>query len=126
LWGYSDEFMARAGADLTLTAADIERDHVTMLETGDRLVAFYRLIRQPDMALLQDLFVDPDAIGEGHGRRLFMDAAQVARGWGYRSMELDSDPNAETFYRRLGAERVGETLSLLIPGRTLPRLRYEL
>ena len=118
--------MARAGADLKLTAADIERDHVTVLEIGDRLLAFYRLIRQPDLALLQDLFVDPDAIGQGHGRRLFMDAAQVARGWGYRSMELDSDPDAETFYRRLGAERVGETPSLLIPGRTLPRLRYEL
>jgi hypothetical protein len=41
-------------------------------------------------------------------------------------MEFESDPNAEPFYRHLGAERVGTTDSELVPGRTLPLMRYAL
>lgn len=112
--------------DMTIAPADIERDHVVVLEDDADMVGFYRLSREPELALLQDLFVEPGAIGRGHGRRLFQDAAEVARGWGYQIMELISDPNAESFYRHLGAERLSETPSALVPGRMLPRMRYQL
>jgi len=36
---------------------------------------------------------------------------------------IDADPNAEGFYLKMGAERVGESPSGSIPGRMLPLLQ---
>ena len=118
--------MASVAADMTVTRADLERDFVEVLESGTRLVGFYRLQRREACAWLEDLFVEPDVIATGQGRRLFSRACHVARDWGCTRLELHSDPNAEGFYLRLGAERIGTVDSRLVPGRTLPWLRFEL
>jgi GNAT superfamily N-acetyltransferase len=127
-WGYSEAFMSAVTPSLTTTAADLERpaDHVEVLELGGSLLGFYRLRRLTELAFLGDLFVHPRAMGRGHGRRLFLRAADVARGWGYGVMELESDPCAEDFYLALGAERVAMSPSSLVPGRSLPLMRYAL
>ena len=52
-------------------------------------------------------------MGKGVGRRLFEHARAVAAGAGVRVLEIDSDPNAEAFYCRMGAVRVGEIRSEL-------------
>ena len=49
----------------------------------------------------------------------------TARGGGFTAFTVDADPGAEGFYRRMGAVRVGTSASGSIPGRRLPRLRYE-
>jgi hypothetical protein len=41
-------------------------------------------------------------------------------------MEFESDPFAEGFYLKLGAECVGMSPSLLLPGRSIPLMRYAL
>jgi hypothetical protein len=38
------------------------------------------------------------------------------------ALEIDSDPNAEPFYRHAGAVRTGESASTVDPTRLLPRL----
>jgi GNAT superfamily N-acetyltransferase len=125
-WGYADDFMAAVAADLRVTEADIETDHIEVLEADDRMLGFYQLQRKPGHAHLEKLFVDPAGVGSGHGRRLFDHAVEIARGWGYETLLLDSDPNAEGFYRSLGAERIGRTPSPVVPGRWLPLMRYRL
>ncbi len=70
------------------------------------------------------MWVEPDAMGNGHGRRLFEHAVAIARSLGATALELDADPNAVGFYERMGMERIGETPSTLIPGRALPRMRW--
>ena len=85
-----------------------------------------RLRRLTELAFLDDLFVDPGAMGQGLGRRLFLRAAEVAREWGYGVLELESDPYAERFYLRLGCERVAMSPSALVPGRSIPLMRYTL
>ena len=65
-------------------------------------------------------------MGRGFGRRLFLRAAHVAREWGLGVMEFESDPYAEPFYLRLGAKRVAMSPSSLVPGRSLPLMRYRL
>lgn len=123
-WGYSDAFMELVAEDMTLTAADIEADHVEVAESGGMLVAMSRLQRRADHSWLQDLFVDPDHMGRGLGRRLFDRAVARSQEWGYREMRFESDPNAETFYLSVGAERIGSSPSTLIPGRALPLMRF--
>lgn len=127
-WGYSEAFMAVMTPALTVTPADVEvsSDRIEVLEANGVLLGFFRLRRLTELAFLEDLFVDPDVTGRGHGRHLFMRAADVARHWGHGVMEFESDPYAEAFYLRLGAERVGMSPSTLLPGRSIPLMRYAL
>lgn len=106
-----------------LVASD---QHVEVLDDGGRLLGFFRLRRLTELAFLEDLFIDPDVIGQGFGRQLFLRAADVARSWGAGVMEFESDPFAESFYLRLGARRVGMSPSQLQPGRSIPLMRYPL
>jgi len=127
-WGYSDEFMAVMTPVLTMSRADIERvsDRVEVLEADGELLGFMRLRRRTELAWLEDVFVDPPVMGYGHGQRLFLRAAEISRGWGCGVMEFLSDPYSESFYLGLGAERVGMWPSTLLPGRSIPVMRYAL
>ncbi|NIQ29145.1 MAG: GNAT family N-acetyltransferase, partial [Acidobacteria bacterium] len=53
-------------------------------------------------------------------------AVNRARSLGYERLLVQSDPNAEGFYLRLGAERIGEVPSRVQPGRLLPLLLFPL
>lgn len=127
-WGYSDEFIEVMTPVMTLTPADLVRpvDHVEVCVVDGRLVGFYRLRRRTELAWLEDLWIDPPAMGRGYGRRAFERAADVARGWGKGVMEWESDPFAEPFYRHLGGERVGMSPSEALPGRAVPLMRLAL
>lgn len=120
-WGYSAEFMERCREELTIRADDVLASRMTVAEAGGRVVAVATLAGEPPEGELGSLFVDPDMIGEGMGRRLLQHMLETARGIGIRTVALDADPNAEPFYEAMGFVRVGVVLSGSIPGRTLNR-----
>ena len=125
-WGYDEDFMRRAAVELTITRDAIASHEVWVLEDeGDAILGFHRVI-SGDPAVLEDLWLEPEAMGAGHGRRLWEHAAAVARRGGASAMELDADPNALAFYERMGAVRVGVRPSAVVAGRELPRMRLEL
>lgn len=68
------------------------------------------------------LFVEPELIGKGVGRALLYDALKQARSAGIESVLIESDPNAEAFYRAHGAVPVGRRTSPT-SGRELTLLR---
>ncbi len=72
------------------------------------------------------MWVAPKHIGKGVGKELFFNAMERASEMKLSALEISSDPNAEGFYQRLGAERIGETVSE-IDGkpRVIPRLRID-
>ena len=124
-WGYEAGFMELVGDAMSLSEEDVEADEVWVLEDeSGRPVGFHRVIRG-DPAEIEDMWVEPDAMRSGHGRRLFEHAITVATAGGATAVELDADPNAQGFYERMGMRRIGETSSSLVPGRTLPRMRIE-
>jgi len=69
------------------------------------------------------MWVTPTAIGSGLGRMLWSHAVETARANGYTAFSIESDPNAEGFYLRHGAKRVGEIVSAAT-GRVLPLMSY--
>jgi GNAT superfamily N-acetyltransferase len=133
-WGYSDEFLAAARADLTFTEAELAADIVYVLEVyvveqdveqDGFVMGFYKLREvTPDRVELVDLFMEPSSIGQGWGRLLWEHAVATATSLGYVQMTWESDPNAEGFYLHMGAERVGAVESSIQPGRFMPRMRY--
>jgi GNAT superfamily N-acetyltransferase len=57
---------------------------------------------------LDDLFVEPDSMGQGVGRMLVDDVVRRARGAGASHVDVIANPNAQGFYERLGFETTGQ------------------
>ncbi|WP_231920056.1 GNAT family N-acetyltransferase [Microlunatus soli] len=124
-WGYSPEFLQACRAELTYRAEDCGTG-MWVADDGTGPLGFSRLAGVPPDGELAALFVDPDAIGTGCGRLLLEHILREAAARGFRRLDLDADPGAEPFYRHFGATRIGSSPSGSIPGRVLPRLRFDL
>ncbi len=124
-WGYDSAFLNACRDELRLTPEDIATSSVFVYEGGLGPSGYYRLlVQEQGSAELDALFVEPNAIGGGVGRRLWDHAVKEAAGLGCKWLFIQSDPFAEGFYRAMGATRVGESESGSESGRMLPVLRY--
>ena len=121
-WGYSDEFLAACRQELTVTPARI-RDgafHFVVAERDGEMVGFVGVERlSPLQFELEALFVEPDRIGTGIGRALMERAKEHVVTNGGGTLWIQSDPNAEKFYRAAGGQLVDKRQSASIPGRFL-------
>ena len=97
-----------------------------MLEIKGRILGFYNLSETPGGVSLQNLFVSPEVIGQGVGKRLWAHMEHEAETLGYAVIFIESDPYAKPFYLARGAERGGSVPSSVLPGRTLPLLEFRL
>jgi len=106
-WGYPEEWLAVWEPDLTLSPADIEGMHVQVAQEDKRIAGFYALDGEGQTLTLEHFWVHPDHMGRGIGRALLHHALEQAASLGAAQLEIESDPNAEGFYVRMGARRVG-------------------
>jgi GNAT superfamily N-acetyltransferase len=122
-WGYPEHWINHWQDDLTISPDFIAGNEVFVAESEGNLLGFYALIIRKEKAELDHMWVAPAHIGTGVGKELFLHAMQRAAGENISEVEILSDPNAEGFYRKMGAHRIGEAVSE-IDGqpRTLPRL----
>jgi GNAT superfamily N-acetyltransferase len=126
-WGYDAAFMTLSAAALNVSEDDIAAGRVLVAVDGtDRAIGMACVLPEGDTADLDALFVDPPAIGSGAGRALFDAAVALARHQGARRMTILADPNAASFYERMGARYLRNAPSDAIPGRTLPFYEYDL
>jgi ribosomal protein S18 acetylase RimI-like enzyme len=125
-WGYPERWIERWRESLTITAVFVRHNEVHVAVVEGNLVGFYALVGEGRKLELEHLWVSPEFIGTGIGRALFDHAVRRAAALGAEVVGVESDPNAEGFYRRMGARRVGE-ISYPIDGqkRTLPLLAVE-
>jgi GNAT superfamily N-acetyltransferase len=122
-WGYDATFMAQCVAELTVTAAMLERGLALVAERVGVAVGF--ILCDPverNRAELHMIFVEPAAAGQGIGAALVQAAFTELAGRGVGEVAVTADPNAEGFYRTCGFRRTGMEPSGSIPGRLLPRL----
>lgn len=124
-WGYDAAFMQAVVPELTLGPAALGPGLVVWDEGGTALGVAQVALAGPE-ARLEDLFVDPPAMGRGIGRALLDWALAHAASAGAQRMQFASDPFAEPFYRAMGARRVGTEPSGSIPGRMLPLMEFTL
>lgn len=126
-WGYSEAFLEACRDDLTITPAQIASSHVVVAEDDGLVKGVYILNKESDSSgLLHSLFIDSSAIGKGYGKALWNDMIETAADWGLRTVLIHSDPHAERFYQQMGAKRIGEVASTVIPDRTLPLMEIEI
>jgi GNAT superfamily N-acetyltransferase len=121
-WGYRADHMEVFRAELTVAPEDVGPQRTHVLESEGEIAGFYTLIPLDSGELeLGHLFVEPDRLRRGFGAALFEHACRTTRAAGCARLVIQSDPNAQDFYRRLGALPVREIPSS-IPGRSLPLL----
>ena len=124
-WGYDQAFLDACRAELTFRPEEISARFIVVAESADQVLGFYSVDGQPPVGELGNMWVEPDWIGTGLGRRLWEHAIREAGKVGFTTLHIGAEPAAEGFYRAMGAERIGATPSDSIPGRTLPLLQVQ-
>ena len=126
-WGYPERWI-KAWRDILTMRPEFITSNVTYCATeGGHAVGFYVLTTESDGMHLDHLWIRPPAMGRGIGRRLFEHAVGQAGDLGFQDIRIEADPNAEGFYRRMGAKRVGANVTELEgKPRELPLLIYQI
>lgn len=123
-WGYPEQFILQWAQTPIITPESIDVDKVYSACVGSFVIGWYRLLICLPAVVLEDLWVLPDYIGKGVGRKLFEHATRQAKLSGAQYLELEADPNAESFYTIMGCRIAGESISEW--GRAIPHMIYDL
>lgn len=122
-WGYEPEFLEWEPEAIAVTPEFLAKATVYVLEDENRILGYYALTGEPSELYLDKLFVEPDRIGTGCGKRLWRHAVIAARDLGATELLIAADPNAAPFYRAMGAVQEREETTTR-PGWNLQFLRY--
>jgi len=132
-WGYPENWIEHWTADLTIKPDFIPSNERYFPIAGEEHAGRYPTVFTGPLgggspaAELEHMWIRPEHMGTGVGRALFVHARERAADLKVPVLEISADPNAEGFYQRMGARRVGEIQSE-IEGqpRVLPRLSVDL
>src|SRR6266480_6245624 len=122
-WGYPENWIERWRQALTITPDFIANNEMFVAISGDEIVGCCALVISDSVAELEHMWIKPEHMGAGVGRTLFLHAKDRAVNLKVSALELSADPNAEGFYQRMGATRIGEVRSEIErQPRVLPRM----
>ncbi len=125
-WGYSSDLMESWREELTITTDYLSKHHAFVLIDDQVIRGYYSFeVLSRTKAELDNLFVDPDFIGQGLGRLLIHHFLKKAEEMGLEKIVLDADPNARLFYQRHGFRIIGRKESS-VPERVLPVMSIDL
>jgi N-acetylglutamate synthase-like GNAT family acetyltransferase len=122
-WGYPEKWIQQWQADLTITPQFIDDNEMYVAIKDGRIAGCGALCCDESVAELEHMWIRPEHIGAGIGRALFNYIMKRASNLSLPVLELSADPNAEGFYERMGATRIGEVRSEIDgQARVLPRM----
>lgn len=126
-WGYPEHWIEHWKADLTITPEFISANAVFVAIIDGSIVGCCALVLSDTLSELEHMWIKPEYMGSGVGRALFNHATAQAARLNVRELELSADPNAEGFYQRMGAVRIGDVISEINgQPRVLPRMKVGL
>ena len=122
-WRYPESWIQQWRTDLTITPDFIATNEVFVAVFEREVTGCCALVINDDRAELEHMWIKPQYMGSGVGRALFLHAKERVASLKIPVLELSADPNAEGFYERMGARRIGE-VPAEIEGkpRVLPRM----
>jgi ribosomal protein S18 acetylase RimI-like enzyme len=107
-WSYPKHWLEIWKPQLTFSPEYFEQNESWVAETKGLSIAFYTLQEKNGNAWIENLWVSPEFIGKGVGKKLFLHAVGLCRQRGYKTLQLEADPNAAGFYRKMGMHQIGE------------------
>jgi GNAT superfamily N-acetyltransferase len=125
-WGYPERWIEAWRDILTMRLELIAANVAYCAIEENHAVGFYVLTTESDGLHLDHLWIMPHAMGRGIGRSLFEHAVEQAKALGFHAIKIEADPNAEGFYKRMNARRVGTNVTEIEGDRReLPLLEYQ-
>jgi predicted N-acetyltransferase YhbS len=124
--GYPPEWIAAWRTELTFTPAYVAAHRVAVVEASGQPIGVCALEEHGQWWELAHLWVDPDWQRRGVGgalvRTQLAEAATIRTG----PVRVSADPQAEAFYRRLGAHHAGVRTAPMpgAPDRVLPQFTF--
>jgi N-acetylglutamate synthase-like GNAT family acetyltransferase len=121
-WGYSQEQLEQWRSNLTFEDGYIARNTVKLVMVESEVIGFFALVKG-DVDELDHLWLLPKAIGKGYGNLVFEQVLAECKTLEIAEFYIISDPDAEGFYLKKGALKVGEVYSEP-QKRMLPKLKF--
>ena len=107
-WKYPEKWMQLWFSALTISPEYISENEVWIAVENEKSVAYYSLKYDGECLWLDNLWVLPDFMGQGIGRQLFQHTLERSRVQGFSILKIEADPNAQSFYEKMGARQIGE------------------
>ena len=121
-WGYSQEQLEIWRSSLTFEEEYVVRNRVKLILKESEVVGFFSIVKG-DVDELDHLWLLPKSIGKGYGSLAFEEIILECKSLGITEIDITSDPDAEGFYLKKGALKVGEVYSEP-QQRMLPKLKF--
>jgi len=126
-WNYPEDWIQHWLPQLTISEEYISTNEVWMMTDEGKPIAFYALSQDEEGWELGHLWVFPEYIGKGIGKQLMNHVFERCKMLNISTLKIYADPNAQFFYEKMGAKKVGESKSDLFgQERVLPVMEIEL
>jgi ribosomal protein S18 acetylase RimI-like enzyme len=109
-WGYPERWIQLWSPLLTIAPEFIDTHETYVAWMDEKPVGFCAISLDDEKASVEHLWVLPDCMGKGLGAELFRHMLSRCKELGVRVLEIESDPNAQGFYERMGAKKAGEVV----------------
>lgn len=125
-WGYSEEQIQKWDKNLTISQDYIRNNNTFKLTENDLILGYYSYLFENEKTVkLDNLFILPEHIGKGFGKQLLLDFLNRMKEEKIEKIILDSEPNAESFYSKMGFVKIGE-FETSIKNRFMPIMEMKL
>lgn len=123
-WGYPGEWMEKWHDELLLSDADFDDHIIFKIEDEGIIFGFCVMTEHPDAYEVLHLWILPDFIGKGYGKKLLDHTIKqvVTKN---KPIIVEADPNAESFYAKQGFHTFSRRESSFPKGRFLPLMRRD-
>lgn len=108
-WGYPETWIQIWIPQLTISPEYILKNETWLASINEEPSGFFALQEEKSSWWLDQLWVRPEAMGQGLGAFLFRHAKRRAKLCGASTLWIESDPNAQGFYEKMGARKVDES-----------------
>ena len=109
-WGYSQVQLEEWRSNLRFEEEYITRNTVKLILKDKEVIGFFAIVKG-DSNELDHFWLLPEAIGKGFGNLVFEQILSECNRLEISNFHIISDPDAEGFYLKKGALKVGEVYS---------------
>lgn len=109
--------------ELALDAVQFLEQHILIIEYGQKPIGFSSLVEHTDRYELLHLWILPDYIGKGFGKKLLDETIRTFVKTD-KEIVVEADPHAESFYKKQGFVTVDKVESFP-KGRFLPVMKKD-
>lgn len=126
-WDYPEAWIQFWIPSLTISEEYISQHETWISILNETPVGFYSLKNEGEDLYLDNLWVLPKYMGKGIGKALFEHALERCKIYKISILKIDADPNAQSFYERMGAKKVDERHAKIFgEDRVLPIMEIQL